>query len=90
MIADLINGLFELFGGFAVLLSIAKLYKDKQAKGVSEWHIAFFTSWGLWNIYYYPSLGQLLSFYGGIVVVIANAVYVTLICYYNNKAKRDT
>jgi ABC-type transport system involved in cytochrome c biogenesis permease subunit len=83
MIGDLINGTFESLGSVFILFSIIKLHKEKQVKGVDYKHIAFFTIWGIWNLYYYPSLNQRLSFIGGILIVIANVVWVSQIIYYS-------
>lgn len=48
----------------------------------------FFTAWGVWNVYYYPALNQPLSFYGGLFVVVANAVYVWMMIFYRKCAKK--
>lgn len=37
---------------------------------------AFITAWGLWNLYYYPSLDQPWSFYGGVALVCVNTTYL--------------
>lgn len=80
---DLINGLLEAWGGLFIGLSCWKLYQDKKVRGVSVWHFGFFMVWGLWNLYYYPSLGQWTSFVGGVGVVLANMLLVAMILYYN-------
>ena len=86
--ADFINGAFEAFGSFFIIMSILKLRKEKEVKGVDWKHIAYFTIWGFWNLHYYPSLNQRLSFYGGIAIVITNAVWVVQMIYYGNRHKR--
>ena len=83
MLPDLINSLFELIGAGFICLSIIKLHKDKQVKGVSWIHIAFFTSWGYWNMYYYPHLNQWLSFYGGLTIIMANSFWTCQILFYS-------
>lgn len=89
MIADLINGCFELGAGIAQTINCFKLYQDKQIKGVRVSVTAFFASWGLWNLYYYPSLDQWLSFGSGILICLANFVWVGLAIYYTNRGKHD-
>jgi hypothetical protein len=84
---DYINGIFETAGSLFILMSIAKLRREKMVKGVDWKHIAFFTIWGFWNMYYYPSLNQLMSFYGGIAIVVTNAVWVCMMIYYNKRQK---
>jgi hypothetical protein len=85
-IADCINGFFELTGGVFIFMSILKLHKEKSVKGVSWLTTAFFASWGLWNLYYYPSLGQWASFIGGIGVVSANIIWLSQIIYYSRRS----
>ena len=84
-IPDMINGAFECSGGFFVLLSVARTLRDKHVAGVSMLTVLFFTSWGLWNLYYYPYLGQVVSFIGGVFVVGANLAWLYLIVRYRRK-----
>lgn len=84
---DLINSLFELFASLFILNHCRVLYKQKDVKGVSILSTIFFTSWGLWNIFYYPSLGQTLSFYAGIGVFLANMLWVSMMVYYSRKCE---
>lgn len=68
--ADLVNGLFELFGGLLLALNCFRLYRDKRLAGVSIIPTTFYALWGYWNLFYYPSLHQWMSFVGGLGVVI--------------------
>lgn len=88
MSGDIVNGLFELIGGLLLFLNCRRLYRDKQLKGVSVLPTMFYAAWGYWNLYYYPSLGQWLSFYAGIVVVTANTTWVALALYYLRQNRR--
>jgi len=81
-IADLINGAFELSGSIFVLLNILKLNKDKMVHGVSWVSVSFFTCWGWWNIYYYPSLGQWFSTIGGVLLAITNTYWTCQLLHY--------
>lgn len=89
-IPDLINGTYELCGGFFLLANCFKLIKDKEVKGISIISILFFTSWGYWNLYYYPSLNQWFSFAGGILIVTANTWWVIMAIYYRRKKSLPT
>jgi uncharacterized membrane protein YfcA len=86
-IPDAINGTYELCGGFFLLANCFKLLKDKEVKGISIASSAFFTSWGVWNLWYYPHLNQHFSFLGGILIVLANAWWVYLAIYYSRKKR---
>lgn len=83
-IPDLINGGFEFFGGLVNWINVRQILRDKKVRGVSIIPTFFFTSWGFWNLYYYPSLDQWASFTGGLVIVCANAAWVALAWRYRN------
>lgn len=83
----MINGFFEMVGGVFLLLNIIALYKHKELKGVHWGPTVFFTTWGIWNLYYYPSLNQWYSFAGGIVIATINSIWLLMICYYKYKEK---
>jgi len=85
MHADLINGLFEAFAGAMILLHCRRLYIDKKVRGASTVATTFFTLWGFWNLFYYPHLGQSWSFYGGVIVVAANAIWLGLMLRYRGR-----
>lgn len=79
---DIVNGVFESAGGFFIALSIRKLHHDKLVRGVSWPHVAFFSSWGYWNLYFYPNLDQWFSFGGGAFLVASNTAWLLQIAYY--------
>ena len=79
---DIVNALFEGGMSFVLLRSVLQLHRDKKVAGLHWTLIAFTTAWGVWNLYYYPHLGQWWSFYAGAAVVSINAWYVTAIRYY--------
>ena len=85
---DIVNGLFELSGGYFVGLSVVKLHREKLVRGVAWQGVTFFMSWGLWNLFYYPHLGQWVSFFGGLSIVTVNAVWLGQIAYYTLMEKR--
>jgi len=80
---DMINSSFELIAAPFILLSILKLYREKKVRGISCWHVLFFTCWGFWNLFYYPHLGQWSSFIGGLAIVVVNSIWVIQMIYYN-------
>ncbi|MEE8608963.1 MAG: hypothetical protein V3S55_15270 [Nitrospiraceae bacterium] len=84
---DMMNATFEGVGGIVVLLNIQRILKDKIVRGF-DWRVAvFFWIWGLWNLYYYSHLEQMLSFYAGISMVTVDAVYLYLLLYYTRMEK---
>lgn len=87
---DIVNGSFESMGCFFVLLHVLRLLKDKKVRGVSVIATAYFTFWGFWNCYYYPHLGQWVSFVGGTSIALMNSVWVVLIMYYLRKERNES
>jgi len=87
MIPDLINGSFEFLAGFLLWNNVRMILRDKKIRGISIVPTLFFALWGFWNLYYYPHLGQILSFLGGIFVVIPNTIWVGLAIYFTLKNK---
>lgn len=83
---DLINALFTTLGALFILNHCRVLYQAKTLRGVSILSTAFFAGWGIWNLYYYPALGQWLSFAGGIAIVAANVLLVGMMIHYKEKA----
>jgi hypothetical protein len=82
---DLFNGLFEFFGSVMIWRNVAALMRDKMLRGVHWGATAFFTSWGIWNLYYYPSLGQWWSFAGGLSIMTANLAWLWLALKYRGR-----
>lgn len=76
---DLVNGLFEFLGAFMILMNVRAIYRDRRLAGVHWGPTVFFTSWGFWNLFYYPHLDQWLSFTGGCALVLVNAWWLYLV-----------
>jgi hypothetical protein len=82
---DIINGSFECIAGLMVALHCRRVLIDKEVKGVSYLATTFFTLWGFWNLYYYPHLDQIVSFFGGLSIVTANTFWLYLMWKYRTK-----
>jgi len=82
MTPDFFNGLFEFTGALMLARNVLAIYRDKLVRGVHWLPTLFFTAWGFWNLYYYPSLAQWWSFAGGVAIVAVNAVWFALMIYY--------
>lgn len=85
MTEDLINGLFEFAGALFCCAHVKQILQDKQVKGVAWTPFLFFTSWGLWNLWFYPAVGCWFSFAGGILLAAVQVTYFTLMVYYKWK-----
>jgi hypothetical protein len=89
MSMDLINGLFEFVGALLLLLNVRRLAQDKKISGVHWGPTVFFTAWGVWNLFYYPSLDQRWSFLGGVCLVAVNLIWLLQLCYFAVLAEWD-
>ena len=78
MFGDTVNGLFEAVGSGCIWLNVRAILRDRQVRGVYWPVTAFFFAWGLWNLWYYPSLGQWWSFVGGLLICAGNIVWLWL------------
>ena len=87
---DLVNGMFEMTGGLLICLSIRRLHVDRVVRGVSAWPVAFFAAWGLWNLFYYPILGQWFSLAGGVLITVANVAWIAQMLYHLSREKLVT
>lgn len=85
MTPDHFNALFEAGGAALLLLNVRALLRDRRLAGVHIAPTAFFAAWGLWNLYYYPHLGQWWSFAAGLAVVAVNAAWIGLALYYRRQ-----
>ena len=82
MSPDFINGAFEFVGAGLTWMSIRNLRRDRGYAGIYLPAIVFFMSWGLWNLFYYPHLGQWWSFAGGAFMVVTNIIWIALMWFY--------
>ena len=82
---DFINALFEFGAALFIFNHCRVVLKDRSVAGVSILSTFVFFLWGLWNMYYYPSLNQYASFYAGLFIVVANACWVFLLLKYRKR-----
>ena len=85
---DLLNRCFEAAGGFVILLlNIRCTLRDMIVRGVNPWATGFFASWGFWNLFFYPALGQWWSFAGGVFLVSMNFIWFGQLFYYSRRER---
>jgi hypothetical protein len=84
---DHINGTFEFLGGIAVWSNVHRIWKDRELKGINWIVTLFFLVWTLWNLYYYPALGQWWSFWGGLSIASGNLAWLLSLLYIMTRKK---
>lgn len=82
---DLINAAFELCGGLFLLPSILSAWQAKKIVGYHWITALFFWFWGVWNLFYYPHLGQWISTFAGLGVTSAATAWLILVLLYGRK-----
>ena len=85
MSPDHINAAFEFGGSIILWLNVIRLAHDKQVRGVHWAPVLFFFAWGLWNLYFYPAVDAMWSFYAGVGVAVVNGVWLSQMLYYKRK-----
>jgi hypothetical protein len=80
---DLINFFFGVFGALLAYQNIREAKKHNKIQGVHWYSTFFFSSWGIWNIYFYSSLELYLSVLGSICIVLVDFYWLYL--YYKLK-----
>lgn len=85
---DLVNASFEVAAVAFTVLNIRRALSDRSVRGVDPRAACFFTLWGVWNLFYYPHLGQALSFVAGVALVSVNSVYLGLLVLFDTSERR--
>ena len=81
-LSDSINAFFDFGAAVALWRNVAQLRRDKRVQGVCISSTVFFTLWGYWNVWFYPSNGFPLSCIAGVFVVAANTAWIGLVIRY--------
>lgn len=89
MSPDLGNGLFEAGGAICIWMNVRRLWIDRQVKGIASATVWFFWSWGLWNLFYYPSLDQWLSFWAGAVLQSGNFAWLVMLLWIKRQERKN-
>jgi hypothetical protein len=82
---DLINGAFEIFGSVATWGTFHAIRKDRGYAGIRLPIMAFFTSWGFWNLYFYSHLAQWVSLVASLSLTAGNVAIIAAMMYYGRK-----
>lgn len=82
---DLCNAAFEFWGSVMTWMNVRRVIHDQGYAGIHLPAIVFFFTWGVWNLFYYPHLGQWWSFLAGCSLVLANLAWVTQMVRYGRK-----
>jgi hypothetical protein len=85
---DQMNAGFEVAGATLRAWDCYKLYTAKRFMGGSLWTAFFFFAWGLFNTFFYPSLGQTWSLVAAVLLTAVNGLWISMALFYNRKYKQ--
>jgi hypothetical protein len=80
---DGVNSAFISIGGWLVFLNCWQLFKDKLLSGVSIISLVFYTVWGMFNAYYYLTLGKFEPMWAEVFISVGNLCYLYMAVKYN-------
>jgi hypothetical protein len=83
------NALNEMGAAFFAFLNVRALYRAKRVEGVHWAAWGFYSYWGIANLVVYPANGMVVSFYGGIPVVIFNLIWLALVWRYRKPINNE-
>ena len=85
---DQVNAGFEMVGAAFRIFDCMKLHRDKTFLGGSIWTAVFFFIWGIFNTFFYPSLGQTWSLCAAITLTMVNGLWIVMAVYFNYRELR--
>jgi len=86
---DLVNAAFELGGTLLMVPTLMRSWRLREVRGVHLSTPLFFWGWGLWNILYYPALGQSWSFAAGCLLALTNTLWIGTVWALTPKERSD-
>ncbi len=87
-VADVVNGSFEAVGALACWWNVRTYARERDVKGVYWPSTLFFSVWGIWNCFYYPSLRQPFSAVMGALLAAGNTTWVIWVVYDKWRVRR--
>jgi hypothetical protein len=79
---DLTQAAFELGSAVFGLLNIRAIRRSKSIAGVHWAPTAFFTTWGLYNLWFYTTLHLPLAWWAGMSITAVNCAWLVHAGYY--------
>jgi hypothetical protein len=79
---DIVNAILEAAGLLFILPSVLRARRLREVVGVHWTMPAFFWTWGVWNLFYYPHLDQGWSAAATIGVLAGNTAWLYCVLRY--------
>ena len=86
---DILNACLNVGGAVAISSSIYRVWRDKLVRGIHWGMLIFFISWSTWNLFLYLHLGLWFSFIAGILMVLTEGAYLSLLLYFSRQEQND-
>lgn len=81
---DQANAALEMGGAFLRTLDCIKLFQHKRFVGGHLGTALYFLLWGVFNVFFYPSLNQVWSFWAALALMVINGLWFVMAVYYNH------
>jgi len=85
---DLINGTLEFVCSIMLWLDVRAVWRARGAAGVSIGARVFFWFWSVWNLWWYPHLGQYISAAGAVAVMLPQTLWLFLLVSFHKRTPR--
>jgi hypothetical protein len=83
---DLTQAAFEAGSACFQVMNVRAIRKHKTVKGVHWTPTAFFTAWGIYNLWFYAVIGLPLAWWAGLGITLVNMVWLGHAIYYSRRA----
>lgn len=84
---DYTQAFFELGSAIFQARNVKAIRQHKTIRGVHWTPTAFYTGWGVYNLWFYAAIGLPLAWWAGMAITLINAVWLAHAIYYLNKEK---
>lgn len=79
---DLTQAFWELGSAVFGLLNIRAIRRSKSIAGVHWAPTAFFTAWGVYNLWFYDALHLPVAWWAGMAITAVNLIWLSHALYY--------
>lgn len=79
---DYTQAFWELGSACFQLPNVFAIRKSKSISGIHWYATAFFTAWGIYNLWFYTALNLPTAYWAGLAITAVNLLWLGHLCYY--------